>query len=141
MRVLPFLTLIFPLLLAQAARGEIVVVTSQAGAGRPIELKRNQVEALFLGRTTTLPDGTPVKLVDLPPGPIRDDFYLKLTGKNPAQIRAYWSRQVFTGRATPPREAQSLNEALQWLGETPHVIGYLPSGEAAPRLYVVLRLP
>jgi hypothetical protein len=39
--------------------------------------------------------------VDLPNGQVRDEFYLKLTGKNPAQIQAYWSRLVFTGRALP----------------------------------------
>ncbi len=107
----------------------------------PIELTREQAEKLYLGRSTTLSDGTPASLVDLPNGPVRDEFYLKLTGKNPAQIQAYWSRLVFTGRALPPKEARTLAEARQWLTDTPNLIGYLDRNELTPGMRILLRLP
>lgn len=126
-------------LLPAAARGEIVIVTSQRSGA--IELSREQAEKLYLGRATTLSDGTPVKLVDLPNGATRDDFYLKLTNKNPAQIVAYRSRLVFNGRATPPIEADNLGEARQWLTDTPNLIGYLERTDITPGMRVLLRLP
>lgn len=122
-----------------AAHAEVVVVTS-ARSG-PIELSREQAEKLYLGRSTTLGDGTPVNLVDLPNGSTRDEFYVKLTGKNPTQIQAYWSRIVFTGRASPPKEAGSIAEARQWLIDTPNIIGYLERNDVSPGLRILLRLP
>jgi hypothetical protein len=125
-------------LLPAAAQAEIVIVTSQRSGA--IELSREQAEKLYLGRATTLIDGTPVKLVDLPNGATRDDFYLKLTNKNPAQIVAYRSRLVFNGRATPPIEADNV-EARQWLAETPNLIGYLERTDITSGMRVLLRLP
>ena len=127
------------LLVPLAVQGELLIVTSTRSGN--IELSREHAEKLFLGRSVTLADGTPITLVDLPIGSVRDDFYQKLTSKNPAQIRAYWSRLVFTGRALPPREADSVADAKQWLAETPNLIGYLDKADITSGMRVLLRLP
>lgn len=139
MRLLRPLLLLAALLVSNPGLAEILIVTSNRSG--PIELTREQAGKLYLGRSTTLSDGTPASLVDLPNGPVRDEFYLKLTGKNPAQIQAYWSRLVFTGRALPPKEARSLAEARQWLTDTPNLIGYLDRSEPTLGMRVLLRLP
>ncbi len=139
MRPLRPLLLLAALLVSSPGLAEILIVTSNRSG--PIELTREQAEKLYLGRSTTLSDGTPASLVDLPNGPVRDEFYLKLTGKNPAQIQAYWSRLVFTGRALPPKEARTLAEARQWLTDTPNLIGYLDRNELTPGMRILLRLP
>jgi len=139
MRQLRALLLLSSLLFSCTATAEIIVVASNRSG--PIELTREQAEKLYLGRSVTLGDGTPVSLVDLPNGSVRDEFYLKLTGKNPAQIQAYWSHLVFTGRALPPREASSLAEARQWLSGTPNLIGYMDRADLSSGMRVLLRLP
>lgn len=139
MRPLRPLLLLAALLVSSPGLAEILIVTSNRSG--PIELTREQAEKLYLGRSTTLNDGTPASLVDLPNGPVRDEFYLKLTGKNPAQIQAYWSRLVFTGRALPPKEARTLAEARQWLTDTPNLIGYLDRNEPTVGMRILLRLP
>jgi hypothetical protein len=139
MRPLNTFLLLVALLISSPARAEILIVTSNRSG--PIELTRDQAEKLYLGRSATLSDGTPASLVDLPNGPVRDEFYLKLTGKNPSQIQAYWSRLVFTGRAFPPKEARSLAEARQWLTDTPNLIGYLDRNEPTTGMRILLRLP
>lgn len=117
-----------PLALVSAAAGPITV------------LDRDTAEQLYLGRRSSLPDATAVQLIDLPAGPERDRFYLQLTGKNPSQIRAYWSRLVFTGRAQPPREATSISDARRLLDEIPGTIAYLPLDAASsPHLHILLR--
>lgn len=122
-----------------ALAAEIVIVT---GAQSPIpELTREQAEQFYLGRSRSLPGGIVVSLADLPNGPLRDDFYRRLTDKNPSQIRAYWSRIVFTGRALPPQEADTVEQLRQWLAANPTMIGYLPRADADSRVKVVLRLP
>ena len=139
MRQLRALLLLSSLLFSCTATAEIIVVASNRSG--PIELTREQAEKLYLGRSVTLGDGTPVSLVDLPNSSLRDEFYLKLTGKNPAQIQAYWSHLVFTGRALPPREATSLAEARQWLGGTPNLIGYIDRADLISGMRILLRLP
>lgn len=129
-----------PLVSASRADGSGVRLVS-ARNGPVASLTRNEAEQLFLGRRTTLSDGTPVTLIDLPAGTIRDQLYLLLTGKNPIQTRAYWSRQVFTGRAQPPREAASAEQASDWIASTPGAIGYLPANHADSRLQTLLPLP
>ncbi|MDX9885450.1 hypothetical protein [Thauera sp.] len=105
------------------------------------ELDRESAEQLYLGRGTTLPNGRTVTLVDLPAGPTRDQFYLQLTRKNPSQIRAYWSRLVFTGRAQPPREAADADDVRRILQSTPGAIAYLPLDAAQdPSLIILLTL-
>lgn len=139
MRLARILLTVAALLAPGLSTAELVLVASARSAG--IELNHERAENLYLGNTTTLADGTPVKLIDLPNGILRDDFYLKLTGKNPAQIRAYWSRQVFTGRALPPREAGSVAEARQWLTDIPNLIGYLERSDVPAGARILLRFP
>lgn len=122
-----------------AQHAEFVLVAASSASG--IDLRRETVEQLYLGRRTTSEDGRQIQLIDLPAGPARDHFYRLLTGKNPSQIRAYWSRLVFTGRAVPPREADSPEQLGSLLSQIPNSIGYLPGNAASdPRLRVLLRL-
>lgn len=127
-----------PLGAEPGAGPEIVVV---AGPASPIEsLSAQQAAQLYLGRVQHLADGTPVTLADLPAGALRDRFYEQLTGRNPAQIRAYWSRMVFTGRALPPTEVANVDELRTRLASDPQLIGYMPAKIAGNDVRVLLRL-
>jgi hypothetical protein len=118
---------------------DIQLVT--AATSHVTALSAEEATQLFLGQRTTLQDGTPVTLIDLPAGPERTYAYQALTGKNPVQIRANWSRLVFSGRTRPPLEAHNQREALELLAQTPNAIGYLPASIHDKRLKVLLRLP
>lgn len=128
------------LLWSTAARAEPLALVSASASGTA-SLDRETAAQLFLGRRTTLADGRAVTLIDLPAGAERDRFYLQLTGKNPSQIRAYWSRLVFTGRAQPPREAADVGDARRLVLATPGAIAYLPLTAAQdPGLSILLTL-
>ncbi|NMG00326.2 hypothetical protein GPA27_23395 [Aromatoleum toluolicum] len=131
--------LLVSLLAAPCALAQIVIV---AGARSPLpDLTPEQAEQFYLGRAHTLPDGSVVTLADLPTGAVRDQFYQQLTRKNANQIRAHWSRMVFTGRALPPQQAESVAQLRLWLAAQPNLIGYMPAAEADGRVRVLLRLP
>ncbi len=126
-------------LAAPTARAEIVLVT--AIDSTVSELSRDEAEQLYMGRRAALSARGALILLDLPSGPVRDQFYRLLTGKNPSQIRAYWSRMVFTGRALPPTESADASDAHRILLENPNAIAYLPATYAEdPSLRVLLRL-
>ena len=121
---------------AAAPAPGVQLVTSAKGAVSG--LSREEAAQLFLGHRNRLNDGTPVTLIDLPSGQIRAKLYQALIGKNPVQVRANWSRLVFSGRVRPPLEATDENEALEWLINTPNAIGYLPAAVNDKRIKVLL---
>ncbi len=109
-----------------AAVAEVVAVVA---AKSPLpEMSRNQIANLFLGNTSMLVQGEAVIPIDLAVGtPLRDEFYTSYAGKSPAQIRAHWSKLIFTGRGQPPKEAASSRDLKKLIADNPRAIGYLES--------------
>jgi hypothetical protein len=84
-----------PAMTAPVAAAEPVVVM---GAGAE-PLTKDQVTQVYLGRSNAL------KPLDLPDSnPLHDEFYKKATARDAAQIKAVWSRIIFTGQGQPPKE-------------------------------------
>jgi len=86
----------------------------------------DQVSGIFLGKSNTLPSGGTAAPTDLPESAAtRDLFYTKVTGKSAAQVKAAWSRLVFSGKATPPKELASSAEVKKFVASNPDAIGYI----------------
>ena len=86
----------------------------------------DQVSGIFLGKSNTLPSGGTAAPTDLPESAAtRDLFYTKVTGKSAAQVKAAWSRLVFSGKATPPKELASSAEMKKFVASNPDAIGYI----------------
>lgn len=123
---------------ATASAEVVVVVSAKSSLG---ELNDYQVANLFLGKTSRLPNGDRAIPVDQPEGArARDEFYLKLANKSPAQVKAHWSKILFAGRGQPPREVSG-DKALRAIAENPHYIGYLDRGAIDTSVKVVMTLP
>ncbi len=107
-----------------ACAAELVVIMS---ARSPVvALSSEQVADIFLARSGRLPGGEEVQALDLPVGhPLRNDFYLRVAGKSPALMKAYWTRMVFTGRGQPPRELSSVAAIRKLVADNPAMIAYL----------------
>lgn len=106
------------------ATAEVVAVVS---ARSPVTmLTRNQVTDIFLGKTNRFPDGSQAVPIDQVEGSaIRDEFYTTVVGKSAAQVKAHWSKIIFTGRGQPPREVENNSEARKLVGSNPAAIGYI----------------
>ena len=107
-----------------ASSQDVVAVVS---AKSPVTtLNAGQVADIFLGKTSRFPDGTQAVPIDLgEDSPARERFYAQFTGKSPAQVKAHWSKIIFTGRGQPPRQAASSGEAKRIVAENPNAIGYI----------------
>ena len=98
-----------------------------------------QATQIFLKQIRAWSDGTAIEPIDLQDdSPVRDAFYRKVTGREPAQLRAYWARQAFTGMGFPPRRANDANEAARLVTDTPGAIGYTATKNLSDSLKVVL---
>jgi ABC-type phosphate transport system substrate-binding protein len=109
---------------APLVRADIVVVVA---ANSPIRrLSDNEIADVFLGKLARLPGGGPVVPLDQAEGSAaRDEFYLQLTGKSPAQVRSFWSKVIFTGRGRPPRMLANDAAVIRALRQNPDAIGYV----------------
>jgi ABC-type phosphate transport system substrate-binding protein len=107
------------------ARAEDVVAVVSAKS--PVTaLNTAQVADIFLGKTSRFPDGSQAVPIDQgEDSPSRDRFYTQFTGKSPAQVKAHWSKIIFTGRGQPPRQAATGQEARRLVAENPNAIGYI----------------
>jgi ABC-type phosphate transport system substrate-binding protein len=111
------------LLASAATAGEVVVVSAKD----PLTtLSKEQVVDIFLGRMTDFPDGRRVVPIDQAEGsPARDAFYLKFADKSPAQIKAHWSKIIFTGRGQPPLAVSNGAEVKKLISANQGNIGYI----------------
>lgn len=111
-----------------AVKADVVVVVATSS---PVKtLARNQVADIFLGKTSRFPSGgqaTPIDQTE--DSPTRDEFYTTFTGKSASQLKAHWSKIIFTGRGQPPQAVSSSAEVKKRVAENPDTIGYIDARE------------
>ena len=126
----------FLLLVANCAWAEIVVVVNKDNDIS--ELSQKEIIDIYMGRKQSFPNGKPALPLDqAAQSMIREDFYLNLVNKSPAQINAYWARLLFTGRASPPRIIQEASVVLDAIEQNPSAIGYIHSSMLNDRVKAV----
>jgi ABC-type phosphate transport system substrate-binding protein len=119
---------------ALPASAEIVVIVNKDNPAS--RMFSEQASQFFLGKSAMF---TPV---DQPEGSkIRTDFYQKVAEKDPAQVKAIWSKLVFTGKATPPKEFKSNAEVKKAVADDPKAIGYIDKSAVDDSVKVILTLP
>lgn len=123
-------------LAAATASAEVVVVVSSESPVRT--LSRTVLTDIYLGRLNRFPNGEPAVPIDQTErSPAHDEFYREYLGRSSAQMRAYWSKLIFTGRGQPPRAASGDAAAADIVASSPNAIGYVDSSAVDERLRVV----
>jgi ABC-type phosphate transport system substrate-binding protein len=122
---------------AGRAGAEVVAVVS---ARNPVAtMSKNEIVDIFLGKTSRFPDGSAALPIDQAErSPVRDEFYLRFAGKSAAQLKAHWSKIIFTGRGQPPREVADGVEVKRYLAQNPRAIGYIDEKQVDASVKVLL---
>jgi len=117
---------------------KVVVHSSVGDSGISVDEAAN----VFLGKVNSLPSGHKTVPVDQEEGEAaRDEFYTKVTKKDAAQLKAYWSRLIFTGKGQPPKAVFDDGEVLDLVSTNPNIIGYVGSGADTSGVKVLLTIP
>ena len=125
------------LALTGLAQAQVAVIVNPKSA--TASMTADQVAGIFLGKTNTLPSGATAAPADLPESAAaRDAFYSKVTGKQSAQVKAAWSRIVFSGKGTPPKELGSAADVKKFVASNPDAIGYIEKSAVDGSVKVVL---
>ncbi|MEJ5999211.1 phosphate ABC transporter substrate-binding protein [Paucibacter soli] len=125
------------LLSAGAAWADVVIIVNPKN---PVaSLTPEQVSALFLGKTSTLPSGAAAALADqLETAPLYEEFYAKVAGKSGSQVKAAWSRLTFSGKGTPPRPMANSAEVRKFVAGNQDAVGYIEKSAVDGSVKVVL---
>lgn len=59
---------------------------------------------------------------------LRDQFTREILKKSPSQLRSYWNRQIFSGKAVPPPDLESQEEVIAYVLANKGAIGYVAAG-------------
>lgn len=118
-----------------AADTVVVVVATE----NPVEeISRFHLSELYLGRRSTFPDGRPAEPIDQEPGSdVRREFYQTYLGRSQSEIKAHWSKAVFTGRGRPPPDVEDGEVMKEALAGNPRAIGYIDRSLVDERVRVV----
>lgn len=109
---------------AESDDDEIVIVVSAENPVR--EISRLHLADIYLGRTSRFPNDRPAVPIDqAPDSPDRERFYQTFLGRSQAEVKAHWSKIIFTGRGRPPRDVPTGADVKRAVAGDPKAIGYL----------------
>ncbi|QYF96207.1 hypothetical protein KY495_22270 [Massilia sp. PAMC28688] len=108
----------------------VVVVNPKNPATRMFS---EQAAQFFLGKSTVF------KPVEYEDGvAIRNEFYAKVLQKDAAQVKSIWSKLVFTGKGTAPKEFKTAAEVKKAIAADVSAIGYMDKSAVDDSVKVIL---
>jgi ABC-type phosphate transport system substrate-binding protein len=116
------------------ATAEVVVVVHPSNPAG--SMSASEVSDAFLGKSTAL---APVNQPES--SAVRTEFYQKVTGKDGAQVKALWTRLIFTGKAPPPKEVAGSDEVKKAVAADAKAIGYIEKSAVDSSVKVVFTVP
>jgi hypothetical protein len=101
---------------------EVAVIVSAKNTQNLTEV---EIKNLFTGKQKGFADGSPAIVLNLTEGdPKQSEFNQKALGRSDAQLKAFWSKSMFTGKGNPPKEV-SPTEMLKLVADNPSTVGVI----------------
>jgi hypothetical protein len=116
---------------AQLRAEEIVVIVNPAAA----PIGKDQIADLYLARGSGR-----IPIDQAADSPIYVEFYKKATGRDVGQIKAIWSRILFTGRGLPPKQLADSAAVKKAVAADPKAVGYIEKSAVDASVKVALAL-
>ncbi|MEJ2613087.1 MAG: phosphate ABC transporter substrate-binding protein, partial [Candidatus Thiodiazotropha sp.] len=103
-------------------------------------LTKSQVSNIFLGKTSSFPNGDKAIAIDQKDGSSEwIDFYKKVSGKSGSQLKSYWAKLIFSGRKQPPKQLADSSEVKKSVSSNPSQISYIAEEAVDSSVKVVLK--
>ncbi len=129
-RIKPLLAAAMMCAALPALAAEIVVIVNPKNPAS--RMFSEQAAQFFLGKSTLF---TPIEHTE---GPLRNEFSQKVLGKDSSQVKAQWSKLVFTGKGTAPKEFGSSAEVKKAVAADVQAIGYIEKSAVDDSVKVIL---
>jgi len=130
-------------MLAPLVSADLVLVANPSSG---IEhLTKSDVINIYLGRYRRLSTGSTAVPIDLTESSGNAEnkatFYRQLVNKNLAEINAYWSRLVFSGKTRPPKQVSNVDEALTFVANNQNALAYVDRSSVNSKVIIVFEWP
>lgn len=103
---------------------DVVVI---ANKDMPVSsLSSDELYRIYLGKTKFLSSGVKVIPVDQQTGSAaREKFYSAVIKKSDPEVKAYWSRVIFSGQGYPPIQESDDRAVKELVAKNPNCLGYV----------------
>ncbi len=118
--------------LPHIAHAKMIVITHP---DNKLEPTLEQIRQLYLGKTKSLDGKMVLDPIDVPPGsPLRGKYLEQVVQKTQEQLNLYWSRLVFTGKASPPRKLTAQETVVDWVAQNKGALAIIDSQDLNPKV-------
>jgi len=132
------ISLVIALLLPLTALAEMAVIVHPSN--QISEMDRDTIMQIFLGKITAFPNGERAIPVVLKRGvDPRGSFNKDVLNKTENQYKAYWAKQVFTGKGIPPKEMDDAGSVTKLIASNPNLVGYIDISAVTDGVKVVAK--
>ncbi len=117
------------------AQADVAVIVNPAN--KVSKMSANDIKRIYLGKAKTFPQGSSAVAVDLKDSSAKNLFYKKVVKKSPTQLKAYWSKLIFTGKGTPPTVKNRDEDVIKWVAENREAIAYVDASSVNSSVKVI----
>lgn len=118
------------------ANAEVAVIVNSSNANAT--MSNSDISRIFLGKSSKFPDGSAASAIDQNDGnAARQEFNDKVLGKSESQLKSYWSRLIFTGKGTPPKQLGDDAAVKAAVAASPEMIGFIDAASVDGSVKVI----
>lgn len=118
------------------ATAEIAVIVHPSNGDT---LDKSTINKIFLGKIKSFPGGNSAVPINLnEDSETRSAFDKNVLNKSSTQVKAYWSKLMFSGKGTPPKQATNDAEMKSLVAGNPTHIGYIDTAQVDGSVKVIL---
>lgn len=121
---------------ANVCVADIAIIVNPANTSAVTE---DDVSRLFLGKKASFANGDKATPFYLAQGHDAVEEFNKLAlAKSSSQLKAYWSKLIFTGKGTPPDALGSIDDVIAKVASDPTAIAYIDASKVTAKVKVAL---
>ena len=118
--------------------GEVAIIVNKDNQN---ELSKAQIKRIFLNKIKSFSTGASITTAGLKSDdPVTAEFYDKVLGKSASQVKAYWSKILFTGTGTPPKEFKLSSDVINMVQTDVSAIAFVDASTVTDDVKVILKL-
>ena len=118
-----------------SAFADVAVIVNSANASA---LTDKEISRIFLGKNKKFANGNAVKAANLKNGnATREEFETKVLKKTSYQIKSYWAKLMFSGKAKPLKKLASDADVISFVAANPNAIAYIDASKVSDKVKVI----
>ncbi len=114
---------------------EIAVIVSKDSTITAADV--GELERVYLGKSKALSGTEVVPINQNTKSSTSDTFNRAVLNKSSSQVKAYWSKLVFTGKGTPPKEFDNDAAVIAEVSANPNTVGYIDAASVTDAVKVL----